>query len=65
MTPVTSLDDLKLLTVEEIAALMRVSKMTVYRLIHSGELDAIRIGRNFRVAESTVAAYLRAAAASV
>ena len=30
------------LTVAEVAALMRVSKMTVYRLVHSGELQ---IGR--------------------
>jgi excisionase family DNA binding protein len=60
----TSLDDLKLLTVEEIATVMRVSKMTVYRLIHSGELDAIRIGRSFRVAERTVSGYLRNAVAS-
>lgn len=64
MAPDTSLDDLKLLTVDEIATLMRVSKMTVYRLIHSGELEAIRIGRSFRVAEQTVSGYLRNALAS-
>ena len=28
---------------------MRVSKMTVYRLVHSGELPAVRVGRSFRV----------------
>ncbi|MDI3312811.1 MAG: helix-turn-helix domain-containing protein [Mycobacterium sp.] len=37
------------LTVAEVAALMRVSKMTVYRLVHSGELPAVRVGRSFRV----------------
>ena len=31
------------------AALMRVSKMTVYRLVHNGELPAVRVGRSFRV----------------
>ncbi len=30
------------LTVAEVAALMRVSKMTVYRLVHNGELPAVR-----------------------
>ena len=30
-------------------ALMRVSKMTVYRLVHNGELPAVRVGRSFRV----------------
>ena len=28
---------------------MRVSKMTVYRLVHNGELPAVRVGRSFRV----------------
>ena len=37
------------LTVAEVASLMRVSKMTVYRLVHSGELPAVRVGRSFRV----------------
>ena len=36
-------------TVAEVAALMRVSKMTVYRLVHNGELPAVRVGRSFRV----------------
>lgn len=47
------------MTVDEIAALLRVSKMTVYRLLHSGELDAVRIGRSFRVPESAVGDLLR------
>jgi excisionase family DNA binding protein len=32
-----------------VASLMRVSKMTVYRLVHNGELPAVRVGRSFRV----------------
>ena len=43
----------------EVAALMRVSKMTVYRLVHSGELTAVRVGRSFRVPEKAVHDYLR------
>jgi excisionase family DNA binding protein len=46
-------------TVAEVAALMRVSKMSVYRLIHNGELEAVRFGRSFRVPERAVHAYLR------
>ncbi len=38
---------------------MRVSKMTVYRLIHSGELPANRVGRSFRVPEQAVHDYLQ------
>lgn len=47
------------LTVAEVAAVMRVSKMTVYRLVHSGHLPAIRVGRSFRVPEQAVHEYLR------
>jgi excisionase family DNA binding protein len=50
---------LKLLTVAEVADLMRVSKMTVYRLVHGGGLPAVRIGRSFRVPEQAVNDYLR------
>jgi len=47
------------LTVAEVAARMRVSKMTVYRLVHGGELEAVRVGRSFRVPEDAVEEYLR------
>jgi excisionase family DNA binding protein len=46
------------MTVAEVAAVMRVSKMTVYRLVHSGELPAVRVGRSFRVPEKAVNDYL-------
>ncbi len=49
------------LTVAEVATLMRVSKMTVYRLVHSGELPAVRVGRSFRVHAKTVHDYLQTA----
>lgn len=53
------ISEVKFLTVAEVAAVMRVSKMTVYRLVHSGELPAVRVGRSFRVPEDTVNEYLR------
>lgn len=52
-------DDVRFLTVAEVASLMRVSKMTVYRLVHSGEMPALRVGRSFRVPERAVHDYLR------
>ena len=39
----------RFVTVAEVADLMRVSKMTVYRMIHSGDIPAIRVGKSFRV----------------
>ena len=53
------LDDAQFLTVAEVAAMMRVSKMTVYRLVHSGDLPAVRVGRSFRVREADANEYLR------
>lgn len=50
--------DLSFMTVAEVAALMRVSKMTVYRLVHSEELPAVRVGRSFRVPQQAVHDYL-------
>jgi excisionase family DNA binding protein len=52
------LAEVKFLTVAEVATAMRVSKMTVYRLVHSGELPAVRVGRSFRVPEQAVHDYL-------
>lgn len=45
-------------TVGEVAAHLRVSKMTVYRLILDTELDSIRVGRVYRVSEDALKAYL-------
>jgi hypothetical protein len=35
--------------------------MTVYRLVHSGELPAVRFGRSFRVQRAAVEELIRAA----
>ncbi|WP_026460605.1 helix-turn-helix domain-containing protein [Schaalia suimastitidis] len=50
----------RFMTVSEVADMMRVSRMTVYRLIHSGELPAIRVGKSFRVPEVAVNQMLQA-----
>ena len=47
-----------LLTVGEVANLMRVSNMTVYRLIKSGQMSAIRVGKNYRIRRGDVDRYL-------
>ena len=45
--------------VQEVAQLMRVSSMTVYRLIRAGDLPAVRVGRSFRVRDVDVDGYLQ------
>ena len=47
-----------LLTVAEVAATMRVSNMTVYRLIKNGELPAVRVGKNYRLRDSDLLRFL-------
>lgn len=59
--PDLHLAKVQFLTVAEVAAMMRVSKMTVYRLVHGGELPAARVGRSFRVPRNAVEDYLRSA----
>ena len=49
----------RLLTVAEVAGTMRVSNMTIYRLIKSGQLAAVRVGKNYRIRESDVDRYLQ------
>jgi excisionase family DNA binding protein len=48
----------RFLTVAEVADLMRVSTMTVYRLIKAGDLAAVRIGKSYRIREDDVDRYI-------
>lgn len=52
------------LTVDEAAQMMRVSAMTVYRLIESGNLKSVRIGRNIRIRATDFDDYLKLIAAA-
>ena len=46
------------LTVAEVASQLRVSTMTVYRLIKDVQLAAVRVGKSYRVREEDVDRYL-------
>lgn len=48
----------QLLTAGEVAEMLRVSTMTVYRLIRAGELPAVRVGRSYRVRQGDLDGYL-------
>ncbi|WP_307781172.1 helix-turn-helix domain-containing protein [Rhabdothermincola sediminis] len=48
----------RFLTVAEVAQMMRVSTMTVYRLIKAGDLASVRVGKSYRIREEDVDAYL-------
>lgn len=46
------------LTTEEVLAYLRITPRTVYRLIRSGELPAMRIGRQWRFRRSDLDAWI-------
>jgi excisionase family DNA binding protein len=49
---------LRFATVAEVARRLRVSNMTVYRLVKAGQLPAVRVGRGYRIREEDVLTYL-------
>jgi excisionase family DNA binding protein len=51
-------NDGRLLTIAEVAALARLSGMSVYRAVHCGELTSIRLGRSFRIPHSAAQAWI-------
>jgi excisionase family DNA binding protein len=46
------------LTTGEIGDLLRASRMTVYRLIERGELEAVRVGKSYRISEGALSRYI-------
>jgi excisionase family DNA binding protein len=50
----------RFVTVAEVAKQLRVSNMTVYRLVQAGQLPAVRVGRSYRIQEEDVDRYLAA-----
>jgi excisionase family DNA binding protein len=48
----------ELLTVTEVAKILRISKMTAYRLVHDGTLEHKMAGRSYRVLAGSLRAYL-------
>ncbi len=44
-----NLDDIQLLTLSEAADILQVSTRTLQRMIHSGEMPALKVGGQWRV----------------
>jgi excisionase family DNA binding protein len=49
----------ELMTVAEVAVILRVSKMTVYRMVREGEIEVRRVGRSYRLLADSVRDYIR------
>ncbi|MDR5695686.1 MAG: helix-turn-helix domain-containing protein [Armatimonadota bacterium] len=51
----------EIMTVEQVAAYLQLSKMTVYKFIREGKLPAAKIGKSYRIRRSDVEAFLETA----
>jgi excisionase family DNA binding protein len=49
----------ELLSPSQVARSLSVASQTVYRWIHEGRLDAVRVGHQFRVPTDSVADFVR------
>lgn len=54
------MDDLKLLTIDEVSAMLSIAKPTLYNLVNRGELPATKVGRAVRFRTRVLYAYLLA-----
>lgn len=54
LSSTVDLSDLAFLTVVEVATVLRISKMTVYRMLHDGTLESVRVGRGYRIPAKAV-----------
>ena len=52
-------DDTDLLKVPQVAKMLDVSEVTVWRLVGRGELESIKVGRSRRIAPEAVEDYKR------
>jgi excisionase family DNA binding protein len=50
----------RVLTVAEVAGRLRVSQLTVYRLIHRGHIRAYKVGQLWRIDQDDLEAYIQA-----
>ena len=50
--------DIKFYSLEEVAELFGVNYQLVYKLVKSGELPSVRIGKMFRVSEPQLKSYM-------
>ncbi len=46
--PLSHADESEVMTLKEVAALLRVSPATIYRLVNARQIPAIKVGRTWR-----------------
>lgn len=51
--------EIKYLTAKDVMQMLQLSRNMVYKLLQGGKIPATKIGRNYRIAESDVAAFMQ------
>lgn len=54
------MENKKLYTLEEVSKIVMVTRRTLYKYINDGKLDAVKIGREWRVSEDNLNDFLEA-----
>ncbi|MFO7981021.1 MAG: helix-turn-helix domain-containing protein [Candidatus Aminicenantes bacterium] len=49
------MEDNEYITIPQLAEILGISRVAVYKKVKKGEIEAIRIGRNFAIPKKTVA----------
>ena len=52
------MEEEKYYTIEEVAKILRVAYLTVYRWIQAGKLDAVKAGKQYRIKRSDLDKFL-------
>ncbi len=49
---------MKVLTVDEVASLLRLTRVTIYRMAKAGDIPALKVGKVWRFPEEEVEAWI-------
>ena len=60
-----TVEETDVMTVQEVATYLRLNEITVYKLARSGEIPALKIGRNWRFKKELIDAWFRQSAEKV
>lgn len=59
MINITNMTDEQYYTIEEVAKMLKVAYLTVYRWIQSGRLAAYKAGRQYRVKDRDLSSFIK------
>lgn len=48
------MEDIKVYSIEDVASILKVTKKTIYNYIHDGRMQAVKIGKYWRVPASSL-----------